>query len=51
MDFDVREDVLISLFDLPEGVVPLGMLAIGHPAEVPAPVDRYQPDRVHRERW
>lgn len=46
-----REDALISLFDLPEGVVPLGMLAIGHPAEVPAPVDRYQPERVHRERW
>ena len=46
-----REDVLIELFGLPEGIIPLGMIAVGHPAQTVAPVDRYLPERVHREKW
>ena len=46
-----REDVLIELFGLPEGVIPLGMIAVGHPAQTVEPVDRYLPERVHREKW
>jgi nitroreductase len=36
---------------LPEGVVPVGFVVIGHPAETPAPQDRYRTDRVHRNTW
>ncbi|MBR5284257.1 MAG: nitroreductase family protein [Clostridia bacterium] len=46
-----REDVLIKLFELPEGIIPLGMIAVGHPAQTVSPVDRYLPERVHREKW
>ena len=46
-----REEVLIELFGLPEGVIPLGMIAVGHPAQTVEPVDRYLPERVHREKW
>lgn len=46
-----REDVLIELFGLPEGIIPLGMIAVGHPAQTVEPVDRYLPERVHREKW
>ncbi len=46
-----REDVLIKLFDLPEGIIPLAMLAFGHPAQEVAPADRYLEERVHREQW
>ena len=46
-----REDVLIKLFELPEGIIPLGMIAVGHPAQTVSPVDRYLPERVHRGKW
>jgi len=40
-----------KLFDLPGGVTPLGLAPIGHPAEDKPPVDRYAPERVHRDAW
>lgn len=36
---------------LPEGIVPLNLIAIGHPAEQKAPRTQYDETRVHRERW
>lgn len=35
----------------PPTVVPHSMIAIGHPAALPEPVDRFRPDWVHEERW
>ena len=46
-----REHALRSLLHLPAHVEPLCILAIGHPAETPPPKDRYDPARVHRNRW
>ena len=42
-----RMDGFRQLFRLPEAVVAHTMVVVGYPAEQPAPVDRYQPDRVH----
>jgi len=39
------------LFGLPEHVTPLALVPVGHPAEQKPPADRYDPARVHRERW
>lgn len=36
---------------LPRHVVPHSLIALGHPAKVPEPVDRFNTERVHRERW
>jgi nitroreductase len=36
---------------IPEGVVPLNLIAIGHPAEEKEPRTQYDERRVHRERW
>lgn len=36
---------------LPEGIEPLALVVLGHPAEEKPPGDRYDPDRVHLERW
>lgn len=39
------------LLDLPENIRPLALAAAGHPAETPPAADRYDPARVHNERW
>ena len=39
------------LLDIPDDVVPFAVVAVGHPAETKEPADRYEPERVHRERW
>jgi len=36
---------------IPEGVVPMSMIAIGHPAEEKPPSERYEPAYVHRDSW
>ena len=49
-----REDRLAhlaDLFRLPESVIPVGVVAAGHPAEIPPPRTRFDEPRVHRERW
>ncbi len=46
-----RVDALRALFGLPDRVVPFALVALGHPAERKPPSDRYEPSRVHSERW
>ena len=48
---DQRIAGVCSVIDLPAGVHPLAMAAVGHPAEFPPPIERYHPARVHREQW
>lgn len=38
-------------FELPEHVIPVGMIALGHPGEQPQPEDRFNLERIHRNRW
>ncbi len=46
-----RVNGVVALFDLPPDIKPVSMIALGHPAEVPAPVDRYNPEKVHYNAW
>lgn len=46
-----RQKGVAKLLDLPDNVRCLSLVAIGHRAEEKPPADRYQPDRIHRERW
>ncbi len=46
-----RVSNISALLGLPEDVLPLGLLAFGQPAGHPEPVDRFLPDRVHKETW
>lgn len=46
-----RVEPLKVLLGLPEGVEPLCVISIGHPAETKPQVDRYDAAFVHKERW
>ncbi len=46
-----REQRCREIFGIPEDVVPVGTVVLGHPAETPAPLDTYQADRIHRNGW
>lgn len=42
---------LRTMLGLPASVVPVAVLALGWPGETKEPRNRYQPSRVHPERW
>ncbi|MGN0281469.1 MAG: nitroreductase family protein [Prevotella sp.] len=46
-----RCDFLRGLLSLPTHVIPLGMIAIGHPDEHPAPKDKWDENKVHKNAW
>ena len=46
-----RIDSVRELLGLPEHVEPLGMVALGWPAEDKPPAERYDESRIHSERW
>lgn len=40
-----------KLLQLPQNIMPLGMMAVGYPAEDPAPKDKWKPENVHYGVW
>jgi nitroreductase len=40
-----------ALFGLPEHVVPFAIVPVGYPAEYPGPAQRFDPNRIHLDRW
>ena len=46
-----RTEGVRRLFSLPENIIPMCGIALGWPAENPAPRTRYNPERVHLEKW
>lgn len=46
-----RVEALQKLLGLPEGVIPLSMVALGYPDEEKDAPDRYDATRVHANRW
>ncbi len=48
---DERVLGLRRLLGIPDDVIPFAVVPVGHPAESKEPADRYDPERVHRERW
>ena len=46
-----RVQVVRQALYIPEPIVPLNLIAIGHPAENLPPRTQYNPERLHRDRW
>ena len=44
-------EFISGLLSLPENVVPVGMIVVGHKAEDKEAADRYDEGRIHYERW
>jgi nitroreductase len=40
-----------KLLNIPDNIIPLAIVPIGHPAEKKAREDRFNPARIHKERW
>jgi nitroreductase len=46
-----RIEGFCRLLGLPESIHPVCLVAVGHPENIPGRVDRYQPERIHRNHW
>jgi nitroreductase len=46
-----RMQAVTELLGLPEQILPLSMIALGHPADSRPEADRYNSEYVRRERW
>jgi nitroreductase len=46
-----RVDPIRKVLNIPENIVPLNLISIGHPAEEKEPRTQYDELRVHREHW
>ncbi len=46
-----REAAVRSLLGIPENVIPLALIPVGIPDEHPAPKHKYDPAKIHRDRW
>jgi hypothetical protein len=40
-----------SVLQIPDRVIPLNVIPLGHPTESRAPIDKYHPEKIHRGKW
>ncbi|MDA8410750.1 MAG: nitroreductase family protein [Treponema sp.] len=46
-----RQAVVRKLLGIPEGIIPLALVPVGHPKGEQRPQDKYKPELIHREGW
>lgn len=46
-----RVSAFSTLFDLPNYIIPLGLILIGYAKNTPKPVERFDEKRIHWEKW
>jgi nitroreductase len=46
-----RIENLKKLLEIPDGITPLSLVAIGYTNEEKAPSERYKESRIHKEKW
>ncbi|OPY75150.1 MAG: FMN reductase (NADPH) [Syntrophorhabdus sp. PtaU1.Bin058] len=46
-----RMDVVRKTLSIPDDIIPLNVIPIGHPAGVDKPKNKYNPENIHWERW
>lgn len=48
---EARIEGLRKLLDLPANILPLSLVALGYPDEKKSPSNRYNPSKIHFNRW
>ncbi|MCC6147122.1 MAG: nitroreductase family protein [Anaerolineaceae bacterium] len=48
---EIRITGMRQITRLPAHIHPLSLIAVGFPARVPPPVNRFHPERIHYNRW
>lgn len=48
---EFRVEQCRKLLDIPEGVIPFSVIPLGHPDEEKPPSERFEPSRIHYNRW
>jgi len=46
-----RIEMVSTALELPKHIIPLNVIAIGAPLGNERPLDKWKPDRIHREKW
>ena len=46
-----RMDLVRKTLNIPEEIIPLNVIPIGHPAGDDKPKDKYKPENIHWEKW
>lgn len=46
-----RMTAMAGLLRLPEGIAPHALVVLGHPAQEFKKIDRFKPERIHRNGW
>ena len=46
-----RLEPTIRTLGIPEGFMPYNIIVIGHPADNPAPKDKWKPEKIHYNKW
>ena len=46
-----RKQAMTEIFELPEIIIPISLVLLGHPAQKTNPVDRFKEERVHFDKW
>ena len=43
--------IVSELLNLPEHIVPLNVIPVGHPSNIEHPKDKFKPEQLHWEKW
>lgn len=46
-----RVDAVSGALGLPDSIIPLNIITMGHPAANPAPKDKFKPEIIHYQKW
>jgi nitroreductase len=46
-----RMDVARKALNIPQDIIPLNVIPVGHPTGTDKPKDKYKPENIHREKW
>jgi hypothetical protein len=44
-------DTVRKILSIPNDIIPLNVIPIGHPTGEDVPKEKFNPEKIHRERW